>query len=184
MDFRDALEQHCASHWGPCRGLEVWKPGPMHAEFPDFRVLLFQHSGCWIYQTCGMSRSSTGNPVELNLRSWKRHADNVFILTIVAHYHLTGESLDAGHSVNFGKVWIGGGECTHGLVSLPYLDGPTYEKPLMVELSGMRCLWLVPITRAELDFKKENGMEALECEFERHRDRFLYMDNRRKSVVG
>jgi suppressor of fused protein SUFU len=45
----------------------------------------------------------------------------------------------------------------------------------------VRCLWLIPITRAERDYKKENGLEALAELFER--SGFAFMDPLRFSVV-
>jgi hypothetical protein len=100
------------------------------------------------------------------------------ILTAVAHYHRTGERLGLGHTVNFGQPWVAGSGCTHGLISLPYLDGPALE--WLVEL-GVRFLWLIPITAAELAFKRKHGLDALEERFERAS--FDYLDPERPSVV-
>lgn len=45
----------------------------------------------------------------------------------------------------------------------------------------MRFLWLIPITLAELRFKKEHGVSALEQRFEEAQ--FNYLDPLRDSVV-
>lgn len=95
-------------------------------------------------------------------------------------YHVTGASLGLGHTVSFGRPWLPGSLCDHGLLSLPYLDGPDLEH---LHAGGVhaRCLWLIPITCQERDFKKEHGLEALEREFDR--PGFDYLDPGRQSVV-
>jgi hypothetical protein len=102
----------------------------------------------------------------------------VEILTAVSHYHRTGTPLGLGHSVNFGKPWVAGSACTHGLISLPYLDGPSLEWLANPEV---RFLWMIPITDAEVQFKKRHGMEALEQRFEEAQ--FDFLDPFRASVV-
>ena len=114
-----------------------------------------------------LCRASDVNRVEL-----------VEILTAVAHYHRTGSTLGLAHSVNFGKPWVNGSLCTHGLLSLPYLDGPDLE---WLNEPQARFLWLIPITPSEVQFKNANGLEALEASLETAK--FDYLDPFRKSVV-
>ena len=80
--------------------------------------------------------------------------------------------------MNLGRPWLPGSSCTHGLVSLPYLDGPDLE---WLQHARIRFLWLVPITERELEFKKTHGLEALEERFEAKQ--FDFLDPRRPSVV-
>ena len=110
----------------------------------------------------------------------ERHVE---LLTVVAHYHRTGASLGLGHTVNFGGPWLPRSNCEHGLISLPYLDGPRLEE-FHPQAGGGRveCLWLVSITRGERQFKIDHGLEALERRFEAAK--FNYLDPRRASVVG
>ena len=127
-----------------------------------------------------MSQESDSEPIELHLFSPVESPAHVELLTAIAHYHRTAARLGVGHTVNFGRPWLPGSRCTHGLISLPYLDGPTLEL-----LSGndvtVRFLWLIPITPRELEFKKERGLDALERRFEEAE--FRYLDPRRESVV-
>jgi len=109
---------------------------------------------------------------------WLNKLEIAEILTAVAHYHRTGSPLGIGHSVNFGRPWISRSACTHGLLSLPYLDGPTLE---WLAEPSVRFLWLIPITPGEVLFKKEHGLEALEERFES--ERFNFLDPLRPSVV-
>jgi len=81
--------------------------------------------------------------------------------------------------VNFGKSWIEDSPCQHGLISLPYLDGPSLEN-LQLDGAFVRFLWIVPITGEELEFKKASGLEALESRFEKAE--FNYLNPYRPSV--
>ena len=45
----------------------------------------------------------------------------------------------------------------------------------------VHCLWLIPITKKELDFALEKGLEALENTFET--SKFDYLDPHRPSVI-
>jgi hypothetical protein len=127
-----------------------------------------------------MADQGDADPIELHLFSPIKSEAHVELLTAVAHYHLTGEYLGLGHTVNFGRPWLPESECDHGLVSLPYLDGPNLEW-LNIEGRAIRFLWLIPITKAEVKFKRTQGLEALEEIFEA--TSFDYLDPLRKSVV-
>ncbi|MBI5154903.1 suppressor of fused domain protein [Candidatus Poribacteria bacterium] len=136
----------------------------------------------WTYATCGMSRREDAVGLELHMFAPWRDLALVELLTAVAHYHRTGVRLDLGHTVNFGRPWIGNSRCSHGLISLPYLDGPPLE---WFRTSGgfqvVRCLWLLPITNNELEHMRRHGIESLESLFDA--SDFNYIDPDRKSVV-
>jgi hypothetical protein len=104
----------------------------------------------------------------------------VELLAAVAHYHRTGRALGFGHTVNFGKPWIDVSECDHGLISLPYLDGPNMEDLRLSDNLTVKFGWLIPITAAEVDYKKVHGLEALEQRLEDAA--FNYLDPHRRSV--
>jgi hypothetical protein len=55
--------------------------------------------------------------------------------------------------------------CDHWLVSLPYPFGPELQQ-CHVGDRHVDFLWLVPITKAERDFKASHGQEELEERFE------------------
>jgi hypothetical protein len=128
-----------------------------------------------------MSDADDVEALELHLfapHSEEPYDDVVELLTVVAHYHRTGERLGLAHSVDFGRPWLPSSSCTHGVVSLPYLDGATLER---MESSTVRCLWLIPVTPGEIAFKKAYGMDALEERFEQ--SGLGYADPLRMSVV-
>jgi hypothetical protein len=107
---------------------------------------------------------------------------HVELLTAVAHYHRTGRLLDLGHTVNFGRPWLDGSACEFGIISLPYLDGPKIEQLHLTDGSSVvNCLWLIPITEAERDYKRSDGIASLESRFEE--SRFDYLDPLRPSVI-
>jgi hypothetical protein len=66
-----------------------------------------------------------------------------------------------------GHQRIDGSRCDHGLISLPYLDGPRLEHYAATESeSSVRFLWLLPITETEREYVKAFGLEALEHKFD------------------
>lgn len=161
----------------------MWDKGPREELPEEFTVIEFPLStvrSMWTYATAGMSQPGDDLPVELHLFSPKPSQSHVELLTAIAHYHRNEAQLGMGHTVNFGRPWMPGSLCDHGLISLPYLDGPDLEI-LEIEDNTVHFLWLIPITRHELEFKKKNGLEALEKEFDKHN--FNYLDPLRDDVV-
>ncbi|MFE5519143.1 suppressor of fused domain protein [Streptomyces virginiae] len=82
-----------------------------------------------------------------------------------ANYHCGGHQLDLEHSVPIGEPWVPGSTCDHLLISLPYLHGPDLEH---CPLPGghARILWTLPVTAAEIGFRRRQGHEALEQLFD------------------
>lgn len=157
---------HYQSIWNSEGRVCNFNQGPVHQLPAGFVVAEFPPRAerrMWTYATCGMSDSTNPAPIELHLFSSLQSELHVELLTAIAHYHHTQTPLGLGDTVNCGRPWLPGSTCTHGLISLPYLDGPPLEKP---PGSAVRCLWLLPITRAEVEFKKAYGIEALEARLE------------------
>lgn len=180
--YPDLLKSHYLSVWQATVRSHSWKKGPFHELPAQFRVLVFDRSAeAKAYSTVCMSQPEDESRLELHLlagAAGEDHDELVELLTAVAHYHRTGTRLDLGHTVNFGRAWLPGSSCTHGLVSLPYLDGPSLE---WMESPRVRFLWLIPVTPQEVEFKKRHGLEALEARFEK--TNFDYLDPLRRSVV-
>lgn len=190
MDFNttalsaSAVQSHYETEWNrPADACRSWTQGPSAQLPPGFVVLEFAPTPTrqmWTYATCGMSCQGDAEPIELHLFSPKQSDTHVELLTVVAHFHLTGAYLGLWHTVNFGRPWMPGSLCSHGLISLPYLDGPSLE---WCEFSNrtVRFLWLIPITSEESAYKQKEGVEALEEAFERAS--FDYLNPFRDSVV-
>jgi hypothetical protein len=183
VKHRERVIAHYESCWGD-RGVETPVPGARRHELPeDFTVLEFaprDDRRMWTYATCCMSQPDDARPLELHLFSPYQSAEPVELLTAVAHYHRTGNPLGLGHTVNFGRPWIDESACDHGLISLPYLDGPKLENLTLPDGLVVKFYWLIPITRAEVECKKTLGLEALEQKFEEAN--FDYLDPHRPSV--
>lgn len=180
--YAESIEAHYAKCWSPVIERGRLSTGPLHELPPGFEVLLFSHDdAAMAHATCCMSRADDDERLELHLLARPDAAlrpQMIELLTVVAHYHRTGHRLGLGHTVNFGEPWLPGSECTRGLISLPYLDGEDLE--WLVE-PRVRFLWLIPVTDAEVSFKVQHGLEALEERFEQAA--FDYLDPMRASVV-
>jgi hypothetical protein len=180
---------HYESIWGYTYTTQQYKEGPYWELGPEFRVLEFPpQSGedMWTYATVGMSaRPEAGysHGLELHLHSPNEQVAHVELLTVVAHYHLTGQPVGLNHTVSFGRPWYPGSSCSYGLLSLPYLYGPKLEwlgEPYRD--SSTRFLWLVPITGPERSYViEQDRVEELEQLFEQ--TSFNYLDPERPSVV-
>jgi Suppressor of fused protein (SUFU) len=176
------LQRHYERFWGESSGVAHWARGPIHELPKSFGVAVFPPRAgrsYWVYATLGMSLGYKES-LELHLFSPRQADGLVELLTVVAHYHRTGAKLGLHHTVNFGRPWLKNSTCSYGLISLPYLYGSQLE---WLGSSGLRVrnLWLLPITKAERDFKKKNGAEALERLFEEHQ--VDYLDPERRSLV-
>lgn len=180
--YAQAIEEHYMRNWATPTESIRWGQGPIKELPSEFRVLIFPRSHSTLaFATQCMSLPEDQNRVELHLLtrvSGIVKDSLVELLTAVAHYHRTGNNLQLGDSVNFGRPWLPGSKCTHGLISLPYLDGPKLE---WLEEPRTRFLWLIPITPEELKCRTDHGTDYLEEQFELKR--FDYLDPVRDSVV-
>lgn len=182
MDYTDVIKEHYQSHWGEFTEY-TFSAEPICKLLPQFCILKFypnEKRNSYTYATCGMSANDKEQGLELFILAPDENDFLIEMLATAAHYHASGNTLDLGHTVNFGCPWYDGSECDHGLISLPYLDGPSLEW-LHNDTADIRFLWLIPITKEEREYKKGNGTEALESLFEKNS--FNYTDPFRKSVV-
>ncbi|HEV3315944.1 MAG TPA: suppressor of fused domain protein [Candidatus Angelobacter sp.] len=178
-----SIHEHYIQSWVSEPEAVQFNRGPIHDLPSEFRILRFApnkiHS-MWAYATVCMSQPGDRYPLELHMFAPMPNDDVTELLVVTAHYHRTGKELGLGHSVNFGRPWWSGSQCDRGLISLPYLDGPQLE---WLEGNGqkVRFLWLIPVTKAEIDFKKESGLDALEKKFDERK--LDYLNPLRSSVV-
>jgi hypothetical protein len=168
VTWNGSIRRHYQTCWGRAGETGAFNRGPVSELPDDFDVVVFPPHGdrtMWTYATVGMAQPGDDAPIELHLFSPDRSEAIVEILYAVAHYHRTGTRLGLGDSVNFSRPWLPGATCDHGLISLPYLDGPVLE---VGTIGGdtVHFYWLVPITAAEKAYKVQHGLEALETRFE------------------
>jgi len=105
-DLRRQLIAHYESVWlGPVVA-KAWRRGPVQDLRTWFRILEFaptKSRGFWTYATCGMSEGTDRDAIELHLFSPAADEAHVELLTVIAHFHLTGTALGLSHTVNFGR---------------------------------------------------------------------------------
>lgn len=180
MTRQDLITSHYSGFWNAAGHRSPFDRGPIHQLPPDFCVLEFApHAGrnMWTYATCGMSQPGDDRPIELHVFSPLQTDEVAELLYMTAHFHCTGERLGLNHTVNFGKPWIAASSCDHGFISLPYLDGPSLEHGP----DNIKFYWLIPTTKAEVEYATAHGTNALEEAFER--GPFNYLDPARRSAV-
>lgn len=178
VNHQKEIIDHYKKYWKADPTVCVLDKGPAYNLPTDFCVLEFApwaERNMWTYGTCGMSQPQNVSPIELHLFSSIKDASLVELLTVITYYHRNTASLGLDHTVNFGRPWQGQSLCDHGLISLPYLDGPGLEN-----MNLIKFYWLIPITKEEVAYKKKYGVTALEDKFEEGLD---YINVSRKGVV-
>lgn len=158
------VEKHYETALGSKPVAVTFYKGPVHqlpSDFCVFEVPPGSARDVWIYGTCGMSFGDS-TPIELFLLSPRKAPELVELLYITAHFHLFSEQLDTDHTVNFGRPWLPGSQCDHGILST--MDGAKVQWA-DVDDQKVQFLWLIPITKAERDYKVEFGSDALDEEF-------------------
>jgi len=168
--YSTALMQHYEGIWN-CEGRVTICPptGRIVQVNPDFELLEIAPGNSrvlWTYATVGMTGEVGDASLELHTFSSAQNVTWLRILESVAYFHLTAARLGLGHTVNFGVELSPGSSLTHGLISLPYLDGPALENFSFQDRS-IRCLWLIPVTKSEVEYRKKHGLEALEEIFQK-----------------
>jgi hypothetical protein len=175
------IEAHYLRNWGSTGIRCLFNKGPIPDLPTGFAVLKFPpraNRQMWTFATRCMGQDGDQEPLDLHCFSATDAAPLVEMLYAVAHFHRTGSTLGLGHTVNIGRGWWEGSALEYGLVSLPYLDGPSLE---YMEGHLRRFLWLIPLSEREVEFKRGMGLEALEQALER--SGVDYLDPGRASVV-
>jgi hypothetical protein len=182
--FEKEIIEHYKNNWNNLPKIEVWDNEKENKKIDNFKVLEFsptKNRDMWTYATCGMSTMDEEIPIELHIFSRKQDKKLVELLTVIAYYHREN-NLGLFHTVNFGESWQGNSKCTYGLISLPYLDGPTLENLYLQPIDeNLKFYWLIPIYENEVEYKKKYGIEKLENKFDE--TSFNYLDPNRNSVV-
>lgn len=179
MSFEQCAKAHFAAHWQVVPQPRRLSTGRFY-ELPSwFSVLEFQRKRIWCYATIGMS---DGEPdgIETFIVTPDQNLRAVEFLYSLAHFHLTSARLDLGHTVNFGMELWDGSRLDHGFLSFPYVEDVGFDA-FDCDSGRTTVAWLIPITSTEREYKKENGVEALETLFERRG--LDYLNPSRASLV-
>jgi len=179
-----SIKKHYAKQWTKNFNEVKDIEDPLFDFCPDFSVLEFPPFGSrtnYTYATCGLSTCNVSPQLEFHMFSSIRNQSIANLLASVAYYHAENNgNLGLWHSINFGEPWQGESLATYGLISLPYLDGPKFERGKF-NSKEVSFYWIVPITEREKDYKKERGVEALEQIFEA--SNFDYSNANRPSLI-
>ncbi|WP_406091687.1 suppressor of fused domain protein [Streptomyces sp. NBC_01013] len=168
----DAIESHVRAFFAG-HSVEVveYDLGPDRREaVAGLRVLVVApgpRSDGWAYVTAGCwgAREKEGHGLEFVMTALVRDQRFIDLMAMIAYYHCGGHPLDLQHSMPIGEPWVPGSACDHLLISLPYLHGPDLEHcPL--PRGHARILWALPVTAAEIEFRRHRGHEALEQLFD------------------
>lgn len=106
-----------------------------------------------------------GHGLEFVVTAHVRDERLIALMAMIASYYCEGHQLGLEHSMAIGEPWVPGSACDHFLISLPYLHGPDLEH---CPLPGghARILLALPVTAAEIEFRRREGHEALEQLFD------------------
>jgi hypothetical protein len=161
----------------------TWPLGPMRDSHPNFRVLEVSpgpKSKLWNYVSIG-AVDVAGPEVRLEflLCTTEQSERAVELVTMTGWFH-SRHGLGLGHTMPIGEPWTVEASCDHFLVSRPYPYGADLEI-VPAESDHVHIFWILPITKAERDYKATHGQEALEKLFESNAIRY-WVPNR-PSVV-
>jgi hypothetical protein len=181
-----SLSRSLADHFGPADDFRFlrWTAGRSVDRLPWLQVIEAYKDGQYHYLTSGASRvlDRPGFGLEFCFVSRARSCDNVELLAMVAYMHsLPEHRLGVGHTLNVGRPIASGSALDRLLVSLPYPYGADFEYVHTVDGDHARILWLLPISRAEEQYRQEVGLQRLEELFEEAG--LDYSDPLRPSVV-
>ncbi|MFJ6795055.1 suppressor of fused domain protein [Streptomyces sp. NPDC091268] len=183
----EAVEAHVRAFFeGHPVEVVVHDLGPERREVvPDLRVLVIgpgPRGDAWAYVTvgCWAALEKHGQGLEFVMTAPVRDQRFIDLMAMISYYHCGGHQLDLEHSMPIGEPWVPGSTCDHLLISLPYLHGPDLEQ---CPLPGgdARILWTLPVTAAEIAYRRQYGHEALEQLFDEAQ--ILPTDPFRASVV-
>ncbi|MFF9285637.1 suppressor of fused domain protein [Streptomyces griseosporeus] len=141
-------------------------PGRQEA-VPALRILVVApgpRDDAWAYVTAGCwdAMQRGGHGLEFVMTAHVRDERFLDLMAMIAYYHCGGHRLDLTHSMPIGEPWVPGSSCDHLLVSLPYMHGPDLEHCPLPDGGHARILWTLPVTAAEIEYRRRHGHEALE----------------------
>lgn len=137
---------------------------------------------------------STGDPrgmrFEYLMHAPAEHAELAceFLLMIAEHPHIHQREVGPGYVLPIGEPIIPGSAIEFLYFTPPFLDDPhIYEVNPAGEIDHPRAyiqtLWVVPMTRAERDFLRKNGVEAFEALLHRSHSERYDAAFTRKSII-
>lgn len=167
---RNSIKTHIKNHFQNSSIHEhQWIDGQISKSLSGFSVYEIapsQNRSLWTYISSGAFeiKHQEKGMLEFMLIARERNKRHILTLAMIAYYHICNP-LGVGHTFPIGESWLEGSICDHILVSRPYVYGPEFEI-CRFRNQHIHILWLVPITKAERDYKSKYGLKALEDIFE------------------
>ena len=163
-------------------GLMTWNKGPMNDIIPEFQVIKFspgKRCDQWVYCSVGASKinNEISDRYEFFVVSPVDTKRMVQMLAMVTYFH-SQHGLEYTNTVPIGEPWLEGALCDNWLVSLPYSFDQSLE---LIPINRTRVACLIPISSSEREYIAENGLEALEQQFDKVK--LKYWEVNRDSVV-
>lgn len=145
----------------------TWDVGPIKEVIPEFKVIKFspgEKCEQWVYCSVGASKVEHGKAgrYEFMVVSPIETERMVQMLAMVTYFH-SQHGLEYTETVPIGEPWLEGSVCENWLVSLPY---PFAQEIELIPANRARVAWLLPISNVEREYIAENGLEALERQFD------------------
>lgn len=174
-EVADAIRSHFASVWPMHRMNRIPVDQPPIARFlpSGLEILVLEppddSEELWVYCTVGAWVRTGADDVrsEFYLVSQGRNDRCVDIVIMLAGFHANPKyGVQYGSIVDIGAPWAPNSQADHLYISLPYSLGPANEW-CCAPGSHIRILWLIPLMKAEAEFARTKGAEALESLLER-----------------
>ena len=162
--------------------LMIWNKGPIKDIIPEFQVIKFspgKRCDQWVYCSVGASKinNDISDRYEFFVVSPVDTKRMVQMLAMVTYFH-SQHGLEYTNTVPIGEPWLEGALCDNWLVSLPYSFDQSLE---LIPINRTRVACLIPISSSEREYIAENGLEALEQQFDKVK--LKYWEVNRDSVV-
>jgi suppressor of fused protein SUFU len=180
---KENIIQHFKSYFeGHDFELMSWGTGPIKDIIPEFQVIKFspgKKCDQWVYCSVGTSKINheTAGRYEFIVISPVESERIVQMLAMATYFH-SQHGLQYTDTVPIGEPWLEGSLCDNWLVSLPYSFDQSLE---LILTNRTRVACLIPISGAEREYIAENGLEALEQQFDEVKVKHWEID--RVSVV-
>lgn len=184
MTLEDQIFGHLQRYFA-VHAASTYQGPPLVPTLPDFTVAEFDPGPRIefpVYATLGLSRLASDEQEAIELVLVAPDSDMVHVETLaaLASFVATGKDYGEGTCFNIGRGWVNGSQADHAMVSLPYPFGPDLEFACHQD-RHCRVLWLLPITRADKEYRIQQGQEALEQAFDAAGLR--YWEPHRASVI-
>jgi hypothetical protein len=161
----EKIIEHYCENWDIEPNVLTWNKGPIETLNDTFKILEFppcKNRDMWTYATVAMSNLDDVLPIEVHIFSSKQDRTIVELLYAIAYYHQKTKEIKLNDTVFFGRSWQDDSLCKHGLISLPYLDGPNLELMIYEKSKQIKFYWLIPLTYDEVQYKNQYNIDALE----------------------